>query len=378
MVVAHAGGMRSIAPLLAAILLPLASCSGTVTGRESVEPVELAPPPPGVVQISPASLPFLEIETLERRNGITRVRVPARVAFRDGAVSALNAPIEGRVTQVHVKVGDRVRAGQPLVTLHSPGAAAARAELAKALVTERAARLAVERHARMVEQGIGIEVERLAAEHALAEAEAEAARARKAVAYLGGGEGSVVVLRSPVAGTVTGRRVTPGVSVEPGGEPLLEVGDPAALWIVADVFERDLPLVREGARATVELPGIEAPAAGRIALVGASLDASLRAAPVYIELEDRDLPLRPGMFARAGIEAEELEGISLPVKAVLVKEGRRQVVYVAQDEVTFAARDVAVGRRLDGRIQILSGLEPGDRVVVKGALLLDGSADQLL
>ena len=83
------------------------------------------------------------------------------------------------------------------------------------------------------------------------------------------------------------------------------------------------------------------------------------------------------MYGRAEIDAADA-GITLPVAAVLIKDGKEPVVYVQKDPLTFVRRRVVVAQPVGGRVQIVSGLSPGDKVVVRGALLLDGSSDQLL
>jgi cobalt-zinc-cadmium efflux system membrane fusion protein len=87
--------------------------------------------------------------------------------------------------------------------------------------------------------------------------------------------------------------------------------------------------------------------------------------------------LRPGTFGRAVIKTAA-QGATLPAEAVLLRGGKDWIVYVAKSDDTFERRSVVAGRPIDGRVQVLSGLTPGDRVVIHGALLLDGSAEQLL
>jgi cobalt-zinc-cadmium efflux system membrane fusion protein len=168
------------------------------------------------------------------------------------------------------------------------------------------------------------------------------------------------------------------MAVQRGTEPLVEIGDPSSLWVVADVFERDLPLVRQGATARVELPSLQQTLAGNVVSVGAVVSSGLRTAPVRISLSLHTTPLRPGMYGRADIAVgHDASSLTLPTEAVLVK-GKDTVVYVEKSPTTFERRAVVVGQPLNGRVQVVSGLAPGDRVVVRGALLLDGAADQLL
>ena len=114
-----------------------------------------------------------------------------------------------------------------------------------------------------------------------------------------------------------------------------------------------------------------------LAGIGTVVSDALRTAPVRLALVSSPTALRPGTFGRARIRTA-VHGTTLPSEAVLVKGGTDTIDYVATGDDTFERRSVVVGRPLDGRVQVMSGLRPGDRVVVQGALLLDGSAEQLL
>lgn len=351
----------------------------------SADPTPTFSPPPAVtapdssVELSPGSRPYVTAQVAAYESAAPVVRAPARVAFRDGAVSQINVPVAGRVTAVHVSTGDRVKAGDPLLTLSSPEAAATRAQLAAAMAEHEAARQEAARQDQMAAAGVGIASERVAAQAKLKQSEAELARAQTTTGILGGGGGSAIVLRAPIDGTVISRRASVGSVAASGGDPLIEIGNPTALWVVADVFERDLVQVHEGAEVELEIGPGDKPLLGKVASIGSAMTGSLRTAPVYIALDAAATDaLRAGMYARATIKAAAGQSIVLPAEAVLVKSGKRSVVYVEQADKRFAPRDVTVGRSVDGRVQVLSGVFPGDRVVVKGALLLDGAAEQLL
>jgi cobalt-zinc-cadmium efflux system membrane fusion protein len=230
----------------------------------------------------------------------------------------------------------------------------------------------------MLQQGVGTERDRIAAETRVSELEAEMMRVQADVAFIGMGTGTSVVVRSPIAGIVISRRATVGMTVQKGSEPVVEVGDPAAVWIVADVFERDLPLVREAARAHVQLSSLDSALDGHVASIGSVVATGLRTAPVRIALEHAPVALRPGMYGRVQVDGTATN-LTLPTEAILIRDGKESFVYVQQDPLTFVRRPVVVSQHAEnGRIRIVSGIAAGDRVVVRGALLLDGSADQLL
>ena len=286
-------------------------------------------------------------------------------------------PLDGRVVAVHVHVGQRVTVGDPLVTLDCPEAATMRAGAAVAQASLREARIELDRQRRMQQEGVGIERDVVATETKVSAAEAELAHAEAGAVSIGPGTASAVVVRAPLDGIVIGRKASVGMAAQRGGDPLVEIGDTSALWIVADVFERDLGHVRQGARGRLIFPSVDREMEGRVTSVGTVVAAGLRTAPVFLTADMRGVSLRPGMYGRAEIGASD-GGLTLPVNAVLIKDGKDPVVYVQKDPLTFVRRRVVVAQPADGRVRVVSGLSPGEKVVVRGALLLDGSADQLL
>jgi cobalt-zinc-cadmium efflux system membrane fusion protein len=331
----------------------------------------------GFVHLSQESARYLGTEPVESQSETLPLHLPARLEFKDGAVSEIGAPLAGRVSEVLAHSGDRVRAGAPLFLLSCPDAASARTGLATAEAALKEASATAERQARMLEEGVGNARDKMAADMHLEEAQAEAERARATTKFIGAGEGADMTVRAPMTGVVLAVKVTVGATVEPGGEPLVTVGDPASLWVVVDVPEHDLPSIVEGGRATVELATMPAPVPAKVISVGAVVERGLRTAPVRMTLEEDPPGLRPGMFGWARLDTTE-SSPTLPVEAVLIKDGKESIVYVARDEVTFERRPVVVGRPVEGRVPVVSGLSAGERVVVRGALLLDGSAEQLL
>jgi cobalt-zinc-cadmium efflux system membrane fusion protein len=246
------------------------------------------PPPPGEVHVPKASLAFLQIATVASEPEVVKLRVPGRVAFRDGAMSRLGTPVPARVAAVHVVVGAVVHAGDPLVTLSSPQAAETRAQVEHARLQIRLGQEMVRRQKDMLAHGVGIDSERFQAEMQLAQAQADLRKYENQAALLGEGKNDVMTLRAPIDGAVIVRRASVGATVDPSGEPLIEIGNPSSLWVVADVFEQDLALVRVGAEATVDLAAAATPLQGNVASVAGRVEAGQRRVPVYVAL---DMPI---------------------------------------------------------------------------------------
>ena len=142
--------------------------------------------------------------------------------------------------------------------------------------------------------------------------------------------------------------------------------------------ESDLGRISVGQDAEVELPSLAARVAARVENFNPRVDPESRRTQVYFALAKRIGGMRAGMLAQVFLRVGAEKGISVPVSAVLIKDGKRRVVYVERPDGTFEVRDVQTGRNRDGRVVILQGLTAGDKVVVRGALLLDTQAEQLL
>jgi len=357
-------------------------------GASNVTKVADAPhdPPAGVIgakvdaliHLAPGSRPYVDVQPVVMEPEHAAIRAPARVAFRDGAVSKVGAPIPGRVMKLHVEAGQRIKTGDALVTIASPEASGFHMDLSRARIELQTARDQYNRQSEMVKKGVGREYEKVLAEHAVAEAQATLPRPEKAVSLLGQSSGGTVVVTSQIDGTVLRKYATVGAQVEPGGDPLLELGNPDALWVVAEVFQDDLLLVGEKSPVTLEFAALPQPVPGHVEGLGVLIDTGLRRAPVYIVI-DGDVPgLTPGMFARANIQAPAKEGVTVPKTAVLIKDGKTSVVYVEEQEGSFSRREVIMGHTFGEYVQIISGVRPGERIAVAGALLIDAAAQQIL
>jgi membrane fusion protein, heavy metal efflux system len=371
-------GVAAVWTLLAPCLLA-GGCTQT-----TAEPAPKADPPAaeashqdGVVKIREASRPFIEVEEVSGVKTDSTISAPARVEFRDGAVSQIGVPLDGRVQVVHVSLGQHVQRGDPLLTLDCPDAAATRASVEVAKASVREARSELDRQRRMQQEGVGTERDLVAAETKVSAAEAEVSRAESAAGSIGSGTATAVIVRAPIAGIVITRKASVGMAVQHGGDALLEIGDASSLWVVADVFERDLGGVHVGSKGRIAFSSLGHDIEGRVASVGAVVGSGLRTAPVYLTIEGPRPTLRPGVYGRVEIQTANA-AVTLPTSAVLIKDGMDPVVYVQQDALTYQRRSVVIAQPVEGRVQVMSGLQPGDKVVVRGALLLDGSADQLL
>lgn len=335
----------------------------------------------GGISIEPQSRKYLTIEAIHLKAATTTIQAPARVEFREKALSTVGAVFSGRLDSIKVQLGDRIKAGTILATLESPEVAQMRSDIARTQAELNQAQDRVHRQNLMQKSGVGLEIERVEANTLLKKAQADYARSVQAAKLLGGGSGQTVALRAPIDGMILKVNAATGTAVA-AGTVLFELGEPDALRVVADVFENDLHFIEENDEVTLQIAAVPQLVKGHVSAIGAAMEAELRRVPVYINIDDSQVlsKLKSGMFAKATIKSEVSEKhVLLPSTAVLIKDANQTIVYV-EDVATglFKSRNVIAGPARDGIVAIHEGLKDGDRVVTKGALLIDGEAQLLL
>ncbi len=329
------------------------------------------------ITIPSASRSYITIATIVPQAFAATVQAPARVEFRAKALSTVGAVVSGRLSDIDVQVGDTIKAGTRLGILESTEAAQMRSDVQRTKDELQRAEDRARRQEIMLKKGVGLEIERNEANIMLREARTDYVRSVQATQLLGSGTDQSVVLRAPINGVVLRVDASIGTAVE-AGAVLFELGEPGALWIVADVFENDMPLIEKSAKVELQITTLSKPVTGHVAAVSAAMQTDLRRDAIYIELDDSNLPLKAGMFARAMIEVSGPKRIVLPSSAVLIKDKNQTVVYIENSEGAFTPRNVVIGQAHDGFVPILEGLNAGERVVTSGTLLLDSEASMLL
>jgi len=181
-----------------------------------------------------------------------------------------------------------------------------------------------------------------------------------------------VDIYSPVDGLVLARNVTLGQKYDRGAE-WFRVANLDKVWILADLLEGDAALVRPGATARVTVPGQAAAFTAVVSRVPPQFDPASRTMKVRLEVDNPGAALRPDMFVDVSLTVERPAATTIPVDA-LVDSGLRKTVFVERGEGTFEPRAVETGWRSGGRVEILSGLAPGDRIVVSGTFLVDSES----
>ncbi len=321
-------------------------------------------------------LAFLQIKQVEALPEPLTEALNARITYDDNHTARVFSPIAGRVLRISTEMGQRVKAGDPLVVLDSPDFAQALADSAKADSDLVRKQKAYERARQLLEvQGIARK-DAEAAEADMQQAEAEAHRAKARLKNLNSqaltpkGE---FVLRAPVEGIVSERLVSAGSEVRPDAtSPLFVITDPKRLWLQIDLPERQLGKVRVGQPVFIEVdayPGETFP--GKISVIGETLDPVTRRITVRCEITDTQQKLRPEMFARATPVADAKSRLPRIPNTALVTQGLYTYLFVEKVPGVLQRRRVTLALQGSDYSYVKEGLQAGERVVTSGALLLN-------
>lgn len=218
------------------------------------------------------------------------------------------------------------------------------------------------------------------AQSALRGAERGVQNARASYAALGGHgntvSGSTMTLNAPLAGVIAERKVSVGQAVERATE-LFEIDNLQTVWVTAQVPERQISLVRKGAAVTLATSAFKGRTFGGIVqVIGTRLDPHSRTMPVQCLVQNEAGLLRPEMFAQVVLGVGSRSPALTVAKSAVLVEGEESFVYIAEAEDTFEKKPVKLGREQGGRVEVLEGIQDGDRVVAQGAFILKSQAQK--
>lgn len=378
-----------------AMLLPLAGCGGGKDVTEETHSEESGPAEEehageehaaeeGTLVVDAEVLQDLKLTTFpaELRPGGEGVTALGELKVNEQAYAEVGSPIPARIVRLVASPGQSVRRGQPLAELQSVELGQARAQRTAAQARAELARQTVERKRGLAAERIVSRGELQRAEAEAAEAAAELRAADAAVDALGvgrsgaGGQSGFSLL-APISGTVLERTAVQGQTADPS-RPLFRIGDLSRLWLVVQAPERDAVRVRTGSPAEISLAALPGQKLqGTVDWIGREVDPHSRTIPVRLVLPNSGGNLKPGMFAtawiRTGGEGEQV--VAVPATS-LQRMDNQWVVFLPGGAGKFEVRPVERGRDLGNEVAVLSGLKPGERVVVEGAFVLRAEAEK--
>jgi RND family efflux transporter MFP subunit len=361
----------------------------------TTEPAPAIPGPPSSVgepvevTLTPDAIARAGVKTVVARREATRtsISLPATVASNAYRETKTTALVGGVVRSVAAELGAQVARGQPLAVIFSSDLADAQMKYLAAQAMLDADHQKRERTEALVRIGAASrqEYEEIVAVHSAREAELAAARQR--IILLGLSRDRVDALRrssdvvsevtisSPNSGTVIARSINPG-QVLAVGQEMFVVADLSTVWVIGDLYEKDFPGVRVGSEATVTVPPAARQVRGKVSYIDPRVDPGSRTAKVRVEVPNTDGSLRLGMFLDVQFSAPTPgRGIVIPRSAVQSVSDRAVVyVTVVGDDTRFVERVVKLGPSSGALVEVVEGVEPGERVVAEGSFFLRAEA----
>jgi membrane fusion protein, heavy metal efflux system len=344
--------------------------------------------PPAVtasnVKLTDAQRQHIHLYTVVPSRFRRTIEATGAVDFDNDQATSVLAPFSGPVSRLLVSQGDEVGKDQPLAIVDSPDFATAISTYQKALATARTDRRLADLDKDLVQHNGVSQREYEQAQTDATNAEADRDAALRALVSLNVPPQAIEaiqqgrpvsrpggVIRSPVAGTVVEKLITPGELLQAGTTPCFTVANLSRVWVMTRLFGSDLSAVSAGDPAEV-VTGIDAQHfPGRVDKISALVDPDTRAVTVRVVVDNPQHALRKQMYVRVLIHSRsESSGLLIPISAVLRDDENLPFVYLAQSDGSFARRQITLGSRVADQYEVPAGLRAGDQVVIAGGLFV--------
>ncbi len=315
----------------------------------------------------------------------TTVRTTGTVNWNANLTTPAITQVNGPVARIVAETGATVAEGQPLLYVNSPDVTNALATYKHARIHQELAQRTLTRTSTLLAHGVVAQKDYEAAESDLNDAitdvqnslqalkifgitEQEIAAGQKA----GSGISPQLAVRSPIAGVVVQKLVSPGLLIQAGATTCFVISDVSTVWVQGHVFDHDLPSIRVGDSVDETNPSLPEVFHGTVEYIGAMLDPATRTTPVRIVTRNPGGVLKKDMFIDATIHTRTTRNVLVaPASAVLHNAQNQPFVYVEARPGAFAQRLIGDGGQQDGLVEISSGLSDGERVVSEGSVFLE-------
>lgn len=335
---------------------------------------------PELFTIPPEQMSHVQVLNVQPTTLVRTLRLTGTVAYNAFRTTPVISPVSGPVSRVVVVPGQRVRRGDPMLYVASPDYSQLRTNYLKARDASALAEKALARakdlyeHKAISEQGLE------QAQSAAVQASSDLASAQAALKVLGVTDldelanappSFEVPVRAPIDGEVVEQDVAVGQLLQPGTTQCFLISDTSSVWVLVNVYEKDLPFVRVGDPVTIQTDAYPDTFQGRISYVAASLDPNTRTLQARIDTGNPGGKLKKDMYVVAMVKAGTIpNAIALPDAAILRDSENQPFVYAATSSNQFGRRAVTLGESLNGQTEITSGVKAGDQVIGDGGLFL--------
>jgi len=364
---------------VSAITLMLASCQESASNA-AANPNNTTSNSAELFTIPPEQMSHVQMLTVQPTTLIRSLRLTGAVAYNSFHTTPVITQVSGPVSRVVVVPGQKVKQGEPMLYVASPDYSQLRTNYLKAKDAYALAQKAYARAQDLYQHHAIAEQNVEQAESVEVQAGGDLASAQAALKVMGIADPDALVkappsfevpVKAPISGLVVEQDVSAGQVIQPGTTQCFMISDTATVWVLVNVYQKDLPYVRVRDTVTIQTDTYPEAFHGRIAYVAASLDPSTRTLQARIETPNPGDKLKKDMYVVATVNAGTIrDAIALPDAAVLRDTENQPFVYAAASANQFGRRSVTLGESLNGQTQITGGLKPGDRVVGNGSLFL--------
>jgi cobalt-zinc-cadmium efflux system membrane fusion protein len=344
----------------------------------------------GNMTVTAAQRERLHVQTIKRVAFHRTIETTGTVGFDSDRATTVLAPISGPVSRLLVSLGATVKAGDPLALVDSPDFAVATSGYRKAVVTAKNLRRIADLDKQLFEADAIARRDLEQAQTDAVNGEADRDAALQQLRAIGVTDEAIRdiqedrpatvaagVIRSPLAGTVVEKLITPGQLLQAGTTPCFTVADLSQVWVATDIFEAQLASVAVGDPAEVITSASPDNFPGTVENISAILDPNTRSISVRVVAKNPGEVLKKQMYVRVQIHSSrESTGLLVPVAAILRDDENLPFVYLAQPGGNFERRHVTLGSRVGDQYEILTGLKDGEQIVVDGGLFVQFQQNQ--
>jgi membrane fusion protein, heavy metal efflux system len=365
---------------LSAIMLVLAGCQGSGSNAAANSSGASNSSNPELFTIPADQMSHVQVLTVQPATLTRSLRLTGAVAYNSFRTTPVITQVSGPVSRVVVVPGQKVAQGEPMLYVASPDYSQLRTNYLKAKDAYALAQKANARAQDLYQHHAIAEQNVEQAQSAEVQASGDLVAAQAALKVMGVTDPDALVnappsfevpVKAPIGGLVVEQDVSAGQLIQPGTTQCFMISDVSTVWVLVNVYQKDLPYVRVGDQVTIQTDTYPEVFHGRIAYVAASLDPNTRTLQARIETNNPCEKLKKDMYVVATVNAGSIQNaIALPDAAVLRDTENQPFVYAAASANQFGRRSVTLGESLNGKTEILSGLKPGDQVVGNGSLFL--------
>src|ERR1700727_3126778 len=365
---------------LSAIMVVLAGCQESASNASANSGGANNSSNPELFTVPQDQMAHVQVLTVQPTTLTRSLRLTGAVAYNSFRTTPVITQVSGPVSRVVVVPGQKVIRGEPMLYVASPDYSQLRTNYLKAKDAYALAQKANARAQDLYEHHAIAEQNVEQAQSAEVQASGDLVAAQAALKVMGVTDPDALVkappsfevpVKAPIGGLVVEQDVSAGQLIQPGTTQCFMISDISTVWVLVNVYQKDLPYVRVGDSVDIQTDTYPEVFHGRIAYVAASLDPSTRTLQARIETPNPGDKLKKDMYVVATVHAGTIrKAIAIPDAAVLSDAENRPFVYAAASSNQFGRRSITLGESLSGKTEIISGLKPGDRVVGNGSLFL--------